>query len=297
VAESRLGLLFNGMLKVPMQFVILIIGVLVFVFHLFTQPPLFFNAPALARAERSAHAAELRQLQERYDAAFAAQRRAASAYVAALQNGGAAAARAHLRATAARADALREEARELVARAVPGAETKDADYVFLSFVLEQVPRGLVGLLVAVILCAAMSSTASELAALGVTSTIDLYKRMLGPRAPARYDLLVSKLFTVVWGLVAVAFATFAALLDNLIEAVNILGSIFYGTVLGLFLVAFFVRRVTATPVLLAALGAQACVITLFLVSELGFLWYNVVGCGLVVGLSVLLELGRTGWAR
>jgi Na+/proline symporter len=293
VAESRLGLLFNGMFKVPMQFVILFIGVMVFVFHLFTQPPIFFNAPALEKLEQTAHAPELHVLQGRYDRAFEAQRTAASAYVAALGNGGEAAAKADLRAASARAEALRAEAKALVAKALPGAETKDADYVFLSFVLGYVPSGLVGLLVAVILCAAMSSTASELAALGATSTIDLYKRLLGRRAPPRHDLLVSKLFTVLWGLVAVSFATFAALLDNLIQAVNILGSIFYGTVLGLFVVAFFVPRVTATPVLFAALVAQAVVIALFLVSELGFLWYNVVGCGVVVVLSVLFEAGRT----
>jgi Na+/proline symporter len=199
-------------------------------------------------------------------------------------------ARADLRAAAARTAALRAEARVLVARALPGAETKDADYVFLSFVLRYVPAGLVGLLVAVILCAAMSSTASELAALGATTTVDLYKRGLRPDTSPRADLRVSKLFTVLWGLVAVSFATFAALLDNLIEAVNILGSIFYGTVLGLFVVAFFVRRVTATPVLVGALVAQAVVIVLFLTSDLGFLWYNVVGCGTVVALSLVVEL-------
>jgi Na+/proline symporter len=294
VTESRLGLLFNGLFKVPMQFVILLIGVLVFVFHLFAQPPIFFNAPALERLQRSERAGDLRALQDRYDRAFAAQRAAASAYVAALAGGDEAAAKAELRAAAARAEALRAEAKALVAEALPDAETKDVDYVFLSFVLAYVPSGLVGLLVAVILCAAMSSTASELSALGATSTVDLYKRLLGRRAAPRRDLLVSKLFTVLWGLVAVAFATFAALLDNLIEAVNILGSIFYGTVLGLFVVAFFVPRVTATPVLLAALVAQAVVIALFFVSELGFLWYNVVGCGVVVLLSGLFEAIRRG---
>jgi Na+/proline symporter len=292
VAESRLGLLFNGLFKVPMQFVILFTGVLVFVFHVFTQPPIFFNAPVLAQVADTEHAPALRALQARYDDAFGAQRVAATAYVASLEGTADAEARAKadLREAAARTDALRAEAKVLVARALPGAETKDADYVFLSFVLRYVPAGLVGLLVAVILCAAMSSTSSELAALGSTTTVDLYKRLLRPDASPHADLRVSKLFTVLWGLVAVSFATFAALLDNLIEAVNILGSIFYGTVLGLFVVAFFVRRVTATPVLLGALVAQAVVIALFLTSDLGFLWYNVVGCGTVVALSVLVEL-------
>jgi Na+/proline symporter len=294
VTESRLGLLFNGLFKVPMQFVILFIGVLVFVFHLFVQPPIFFNTPALVRVEQTVHAPELHALQARYDRAFATQRRAAEAYVAALPDGGAreATAKTALRAAAARADGLRREAKGLVARALPDAETKDADYVFVSFVLRYIPRGLVGLLIAVILCAAMSSTASELSALGETSTLDIYKRLVPGQATARHDLLVSKLLTVLWGGVAVGFATFASLFDNLIEAVNILGSIFYGTVLGLFVVAFFVPRVTATPVLIGALIAQLVVVTLFLASDLGFLWYNVVGCAIVVGVSFALEVMR-----
>jgi Na+/proline symporter len=138
----------------------------------------------------------------------------------------------------------------------------------------------------------MSSTASELSALGATSMVDIYKRLVPGRATARHDLLVSKLLTVLWGGVAVAFATFASLFDNLIEAVNILGSIFYGTVLGLFVVAFFVPRVTATPVLIGALIAQLVVLSLFLASDLGFLWYNVVGCAIVVGVSSVLEVMR-----
>lgn len=295
VAESRLGLLFNGLFKVPMQFVILLIGVLVFVFYVFTPPPIFFNAPTLERVARSPHGSELQALQARYDAALSAQREAAAHYVGALDGGtagGEATAKTALREAAGRADALRDEAKTLVARALPGSETRDADYVFLSFVLGYVPSGLVGLLIAVIFCAAMSSTSSELAALGVTTTIDLYKRLLDRPASPRHDLIVSKLFTVLWGGVAIGFASFAALLDNLIQAVNILGSIFYGTVLGIFVVAFFVRRVTATPVLIGALVAQATVIALFLTSSLGFLWYNVIGCGGVVAVALALELVR-----
>ncbi len=299
VTESRLGLLFNGMLKIPMQFVILFTGVMVFVFHLFTQPPIFFNAPTLARVAASEQAPALAALQQRYDAAFVTQRTAATAYVDALDAGPhrEAQAKVTLKAAAADVAALRTEVKALVARAVPDAETKDADYVFLSFVLAYVPHGLVGVLVAVILCAAMSSTAAELTALGSTTTVDLYKRLLGERGDAAHDVRMSKLFTVFWGLVAVGFAAFAALLDNLIEAVNILGSIFYGTVLGLFVVAFFVAYVSATPVLIAALIAQAVVIALFLGSSLGFLWYNVVGCAIVVAVSVVLEAVSRQWRR
>jgi Na+/proline symporter len=191
---------------------------------------------------------------------------------------------------------VRDEAKALIVRATPAAEAKDADYVFIGFVLHYVPSGLGGLLVAVILCAAMSSTSGELAALGSTTTVDFYKRLWKPGDDARHDLVVSRLFTVLWGGVAVSFATFAALLDNLIQAVNILGSIFYGTVLGLFVVAFFVRRVTATPVLLAALIAQATVIALFFASSVGFLWFNVIGCAVVVILSLAFELAGFGSA-
>ena len=293
VTESRLGLVFNGLFKIPMQFGILFIGVLVFVFYLFTPPPIFFNTPALERVAQGPYAGQLAALEERYHAAFGAQREAADSYVAALEHGrGEESAKAALREAHAATQQLREEARELVAQAVPSAETKDADYVFISFVLRYLPSGIVGLLIAVILCAAMSSVSSELAALGSTSVIDLYKRF-GPAAARvtspRVDLLVSKAFTVLWGCVAVGFATFASLLDNLIQAVNILGSIFYGTVLGLFVVAFFFRRITATPVLVGALVAQATVLGLFFASDLGFLWYNVVGCGLVVVVSAVLE--------
>jgi Na+/proline symporter len=287
VEESRLGLLFNGFFKIPMQFVILFVGVMVFVFYLFTRPPIFFNTPALERVASSAHAPELKALEQRYQRAFEAQRAAAEAYVKGDRDPDE---RAALRAAAEATESIRVEAKDLVKRALPGAETKDADYVFIGFVLRHLPAGLIGLLIAVILCASMSSTSSELAALGSTSTIDLYRRILRRESTPRQDLIASKLFTVLWGLVAVSFASFASLLDNLIEAVNILGSIFYGTVLGLFLTAFFVKRVTATPVLIAALIAQATVLGLFLGTELGFLWYNVVGCGLVVSISFILQL-------
>jgi Na+/proline symporter len=286
VAESRLGLLFNGMFKVPMQFVILFIGVMVFVFYLFHRPPVFFNPPTLARVAASQHAGELAALEERWDAAIDARRAAAVRFVDREPG-----AREELRAANQAATALRQEARELVARAAPGAETKDSDYVFISFVLGFMPIGLVGLLIAVIFCAAMSSTASELAALGATSSSDLYHRLLR-RAPGEGAVRVSKLFTVLWGGVAIAFASFASLLDNLIQAVNILGSIFYGTVLGMFVVAFFLRRVTATPVLVGAIVAQATVLALFFLSDLGFLWYNVVGSAIVVVVSLIVELLR-----
>ena len=295
LSESRLGLLFNGVFKIPMQFVILLSGVLLFVLHLFTMPPVLFNTSALERVRGTPYKVELAELEMRYTAAFEEERDAAHAYVAALASERAAGEARHaLRAAAANVAAVRDEARRLVQRAVPNAETKDGDYIFIGFVVSHVPAGCVGLLIAVILCAAMSGTASELIALGSTTTLDVYRRMRKAGDSPQHYLVASKVFTALWGGVAVAFASFASLLDNLIEAVNILGSIFYGTVLGIFLVALFMERVSATPVLVAAVVAQVVVGVLFFTSDLGFLWYNVVGSAVVVGLSYLLEvmLGR-----
>lgn len=293
VAESRLGLLFNGIFKVPMQFAILSTGVLLFVFHLFTQPPIFFNAPLLERVRDTEHAAALADLERRYAEAFVVRRAAADHYVAALAvDAGLPEAKAALRQAAAEVSSLRADARALLRRAIPDAATEDADYVFLGYVLQHVPKGLVGLLIAVIFCAAMSSTSSELAALGSTSTLDFYLRMRRREPSPARDLRISKLFTALWGLVAVSFALFASLLDNLIEAVNILGSLFYGTVLGMFLVAFFLKRVGATAVLLGALCAQTVVLVLFFASDLGFLWYNVVGSAIVVGVASVVQTLR-----
>jgi len=291
VAESRLGLLFNGLFKVPMQFVILFIGVMVFVFYLFVKPPVFFNTAAWDRVAAGPFAVEHGSLERRFDDAFEAQRAAAEAFVAAAPEARGTA-RAELRAAASRTSAIRAEAKALVKRATPTAETQDADYVFLGFVLRYVPRGLVGLLIAVILCASMSSTSSELAALGSTTTVDFFRRLRPRASTPRQDLVASKLFTAAWGVAAVSFASFAALLDNLIEAVNILGSVFYGTILGLFIVGFFLKRVTALPVLIAAFVAQATVITVFLKTDVGFLWYNLIGCSIVVVLSSLLQWFR-----
>lgn len=298
VTESRLGLLFNGFFKIPMQALILFVGVLVFVFYVFERPPIFFNAPDLRQTYQTEHAAEMLRIEARYDRALEARRRAAQRYVEALDNDGPEdTAKADLVVQHAQTDALREEARVLIQKAVPEAETRDVDYVFITFVLEHLPAGLVGILVAVILSAAMSSTASELNALGTTTTMDIYRRIFrtgknGGTAGADrtlHDLRASKLFTAFWGLVAVAFASFASLLDNLIQAVNILGSIFYGTVLGLFLVAFFLRHVGARSVFIAALVAQTVVVVLFFGSTLGYLWYNVVGCVTVMVGAWLFE--------
>lgn len=293
VAESRLGLLFNGIFKVPMQFLILFIGVMVFVFYIFTRPPMHFDRPTLAHVAAT-HGEEVRALEARHTEAFLQRRDAAIAFIAARGTADEAADRGALVAAEQRFDAVHDDARALIKRALPEAETRDTDYVFLSFVLEHLPVGLVGLLIAVILCAAMSAVASGLIALGVTTTVDFYLRLrqaLGkPAASAKHDLRVSQLATIAWAIIAIGFASVASLFANLIEAVNILGSIFYGTILGLFVVAFFVKRVTATPVLIGAVVAQALVVFLFVATDLGFLWYNVIGCAAVVVVSAVMQV-------
>jgi len=288
ITESRLGLLFNGLLKVPMQFLILFVGVMVFVFHQFQPAPIFFNPAALAALRASPRAGELQALEQSQQATFARKQAAIARLQDALDRGdrpGAGAAADTVRGVEGEDRALRERARQLVVATLPRAERNDTDYIFISFVMKNLPRGLVGLLLAVILCAAMSSTASELTALGQTSVVDFYKRSLRRDASDTHYLRASQLFTAGWGVLAVVFAALASLVDNLIQAVNILGSLFYGTILGLFLVAFFSKRVGSGAVFLAALLSEAAVIAVWLATDIGFLWFNVIGCALVVAIS------------
>lgn len=287
VTESRIGLLFNGLFKVPMQFLILFVGVLVFAFYQFHRPPLVFNEPALTQV-RERYGPELAALESGYGEALSTKEAAVRDYLA----GGGVPAQQALIASDAKARELRDRAKKLVERTVPRGEPNDADYIFIDFILRYFPRGLVGLLVAVILCAAMSATAAALNALGTTSVVDLYKRLWRPTGDDAHYVRVAKLFTVFWGMVAVAFAVFASRLDNLIQAVNILGSLFYGPMLGVFLVGFFTRRVAGTAAFWATLVAQAAVLVVYWKSSIGFLWYNIIGCAVVVGVA----LAASAWA-
>ncbi|MEO1232724.1 MAG: sodium:solute symporter, partial [Myxococcota bacterium] len=270
--------------KIPMQAFILYVGVLLFVYHLFVQAPVFMNEGAWEKLEGP----EPTAVERRYDDAFEARKSAAFAFLDARGTPQETSAREALSASDAELQGAREEAKALL-KARGFEDTEDADYVFVRFVLDALPSGIVGLLIAVILSAAMSSTASELNALGTTTTVDFWQRLGGGGADDRRKLLASKLFTAGWGLVALAFASFASLFDNLIEAVNVLGSIFYGTVLGIFVVAFFLPRVGGRAVFAGAVAGQAAVLALFVFSKLGFLWYNVVGCLVVAGVSAIAQ--------
>jgi solute:Na+ symporter, SSS family len=292
VTEMRLGLLFNGIFKIPMQFLILLIGVMVFVSYLFVQPPVFWNQAALTRAQQAGTAEELDQLQTRHTQAWQSRKDAALAYVTARRADETTRAESaqRLQSTESALKQVHRETQTFVSKRLSGPEMKDTDYVFLEFVLRTVPTGLIGLLIAVIMCAAMSSIASELSALGSTTTLDLFLKLRKTPLSEAQGLRWSKLFTALWGVVAIGFASFAALVDNLIEAVNILGSLFYGTTLGLFLVGFGLRWIRATAVLISACVAQSLVLYLFFATKLGFLWFNVIGSSCVVVLAVVLQL-------
>ena len=290
LAESRLGLLMNGLVKIPMQLFILFIGVMVFVFYQVNPPPLFFNRQALSRARAQA-SAEVAELEAEHAAAFEHKRTAIDHFMDATDAGddrALAHARDDLRAQERKLQDVRRATRALVARTGSGAEAKDADYIFIRFVLDQFPHGLIGLLVAAILCAAMSSSAAALSALGSTTVVDFY-RLLKPGQSDAHYLVAARSFTALWGAFAVGFAGFAALLDNLIQAVNILGSLFYGPMLGVFVLGFATRRVRGTAAFVATLVGQVAVLLVFGLSQVSFLWYNVIGCAVVVALAPVLE--------
>ncbi|WP_299702495.1 sodium:solute symporter [uncultured Pontibacter sp.] len=292
VGESRLGLLFNGLLKIPMQFIILFIGVMVFVFYQFNQPPLFFNEAAKDKVYATEFAPEMEALEEQHTALFNQKQEAVHGLVAALRtdDGNAiAAAQAEVQGITDASKAVRTEVKSLIAKATPEAETKDTDYVFISFVMKYLPAGLVGLLLAVIFSAAMSSTASELNALASTTVVDIYKRSVKQDKDNFHYLRASRIFTAAWGTLAIIFATYASLLDNLIQAVNIIGSIFYGTILGIFLVAFYVKYIKGHAVFIAALMAEAVVLYCHFYTDIAFLWFNVIGCVAVLVFGAILQ--------
>lgn len=293
VGESRMGLIFNGLLKIPMQFFILLIGVMVFVFYQFHQPPVFFNEAARLKLEQSSYADELAAVESRHSQVFEEKQvalREMMDAIAADDEAGTAAQRAKVLNLEQENRKLRTEVGGLMLQADPNAEVNDTDYVFLTFVMNHLPHGLIGLLLAVIFSAAMSSTASELNALASTATVDFYKRALKPQASDRHYLMASKLLTVFWGALAMSFALFASLFDNLIQAVNILGSVFYGPILGIFFVAFSFKFIKGNAVFIAAILSEIVIVYLYLTSDIAFLWYNPIGCLLVLLFSSIIQI-------
>lgn len=301
LAESRLGLMMNGLLKVPMQFVILLIGVLVFVYYQYNQPPIFFNEAVREEISLDAEYGEdFQAFEEEYQTVFKEKKALVGVLNEAVKSGDEteiAEAQADLNQLQADADAIRENAKTLIGEALPDRETNDKDYIFMNFVMSTMPVGVIGLLFAVIFSAAMSSTSSELNALGSTTLIDFYKRRINPNGTDQHYLRYSKLFTLMWGVIAIIFASTLSLFENLIQAVNLIGSLFYPIILGIFIVAFFFKSIRSNSVFVAAIIGQAIVIFVHYLNTIdaagpltmGFLWYNAFGCIMVVIISFILN--------
>ena len=299
LSESRLGLIMNGLLKVPMQFIILFIGVLVFVFYQYNTPPVFFNKVELEQLKKSEYKMSVIELEDRFSTLHEEKKRAIDLMISNQSK----------KVNDEILDQkildledemmeVREDVKALVKSNNPTAEINDKDYIFMSYVMDYLPHGIIGLLFAVMFSAAMSSTASELNALASTTTVDLYKRSMVKNKTDYHYLKSSKYFTFLWGVLAITFATTASLFENLIQAVNLLGSLFYGTILGIFIVAFYFKKIQANAVFYAAIFAEIIVIVIHYFNTLenppawlkmGYLWYNLVGCSLVVIFGFLLQ--------
>jgi solute:Na+ symporter, SSS family len=296
--ESRLGLMFNAVFKIPMQFFILLLGCLIFVFYQFERPPVLFNQTSLNLDAKHDSSERLRSLNQQFAAIHVEKEQLIHKWLDAKHAGDhKAEAEAHAQAQAAldRSEAVRADVRTTLLAADPHAKTNDSDYVFITFVLDHLPHGVIGLLVAAFFAAALSSKAAELNALGSTTTIDFYRHIIKRDATDAHYVTASKWFTLLWGLIALAFALFANMVENLIQAVNIVGSVFYGVVLALFLVAFFLRRIGGTAIFWAALAAQTLVFVLYFSLNISYLWYNFIGCAACVLFSLLIQtaLGPT----
>jgi len=295
--ESRLGLMFNALFKIPMQFFILLLGVLVFVFYQFERPPVFFNQTAWHRAVERNVTGELRLLETEFNAAQAEKQRQLKSWVGARKSSDVTAAEsARVAALAAhtRSEKARNDAKAILKKDDPRIGGTDSDYVFISFILGYLPHGLIGLLVAVFFAATFSSKAGELNALASTTTVDLYRHVIKRDADDAHYVIASKWFTALWGGVAISFALFASLAENLIQATNIIGSIFYGVVLGLFLIAFFLKRIGGTAAFWAAVTAQLLVIGMFVTLNISYLWYNVIGCTACMLFATIIQLFLPG---
>lgn len=277
--ESQFGLLFNGLLKVPMQFFILMVGVMVFVFYQFNNAPLNFNPAVKPVVENSLAYKVIEKEHE------AIQKSKQLLLVDGLQSDEV----ETFQELNAKDLKLKQEAKTVISSLDETIETNDKDYVFINFILNNLPKGIIGLLLAVILAAAMSSTASELNALASTTAIDLYRRNKQQYDEQHY-VTASKWFTLLWGVLAIGVACIANLFDNLIQLVNIIGSIFYGNVLGIFLLAFFIKFVKGRAVFIAAIITQLIIFGVFYMEWLPYLWLNLLGCVLVMLFAIFIQL-------
>lgn len=300
ITESRLGLLFNGLLKVPMQFFILFVGIMVFVFYQFNEPPAFFNQSGIERVYQTSYKDEIQQLEADYHSIYVEKEALLKEYASTtdLQEKQRFIQLANEKYNASQE--VREAIKTVISKADDQVETKDTDYVFLTFILTYLPEGIVGLLLAVICSAAMSSTAGELNALCSTTMVDFYARLrqsnidTTPTAHTNKDVLTSKVITTIWGILAIGIALSASLFENLIQLVNLLGSLFYGSILGIFILAFFLKWIRSTAALIGGIVGQISVLalhtlTLFEVLDISYLWYNLIGCAVVVFVAIIAQ--------
>jgi solute:Na+ symporter, SSS family len=299
--ESRLGLMFNAVLKIPMQFFILLLGVMVFVFYQFEPQPFFFNQSAWNQAVRQDPGGKLQVLQQEFDATHAQKQQLIHQWLDAKHDGNSAAeatARAQALAALDQGNTLRAEAQTVMQDNHSDVKSNDSDYVIVAFILSYLPHGLIGLLFAAFFAAALQSKSAELNALGSTTTVDFYRHLIKRDASDTHYIVATKWFTLLWGLVALAFALFAHLQENLIQAINIVGSVFYGVVLALFLIAFFIKHVGGTAVFWAALASQVLVLVLYHELHISYLWYNFIGPAACILLSLIIQaaLGPTNKA-
>lgn len=292
VGQSRLGLLMNGLVKIPMQFLILLIGVLVFTFYQYNKAPLFFNSYELNKLEKSEHKAELAQIQTKYDQLFEKKKLEVEKLDVALSQNNQVLIdqqRTVVKQYDEDGKLIREELKSLMVKNDANASTNDNNYIFLSFVTEYLPKGLIGLLIAIIFLASMGSTASALNSLASTTVVDIYKRLINKTGNDGAYVNASRWSTVGWGVVCIIMALFTDKIGNLIEAVNILGSLIYGTILGVFLVAFYLKKVGSHAVFCAAIAAEGIVLGCYLSEVVAYLWLNVIGCLAVVIIAYVLQ--------
>ncbi len=288
--DSQMGLIMNGFLKIPMQFFILLIGVMVFVFFQFNEVPLNFNPVNKAIISKSAYASQYQILEDKLKGLTEEKKEYNLLYIDHLnENYDNPILRNKLVALSDKERDLRDQAKELISKADSKAETNDKDYVFLYFILKYLPKGLIGLLLAVILSAAMSSSASGINALASTTAMDIYKRNKKTEMEPKHYVNATKYFTLLWGVIAILFACVGTLFENLIQLVNIVGSIFYGTVLGIFLVGFYIKYIKATSIFWCALLSQSLIIYIYSLDIVSFLWLNFIGAMLTILLSLISQ--------
>ena len=298
--ECQLGLVFNALCKIPVQFFILAIGVLVFVFLQFHRAPLHFNQYNINQLKNSSYHESYQVLENQWNTIHQQKQEYLSQYLREAKEGTTNLALVeNIKQLFSKEEAIRIETKSMLSsfadRTHTRIETEDTDYIFINFIVRHLPNGVIGLLISVIILAAMSATASAINALTTTTVIDFYKRLCVPNQTDKHYLKTSKVVTLIWGVISIFFAMTITLFDNLIEAVNIIGSLFYGVVLGIFVIGFFISRIKADAVFIAAVIAEIIVIVLFVsnqyqIIQIAYLWLNLIGCSLVIGIAFLVQL-------